>query len=217
MIIQFSALLLEAADSTSVPFATLHILSRNFEMVSNSEIPLNQKAIIQHENGILRVTSGLPIQQPGPSQILVRTKSVALNPCDFKMPLRFPKPGLWDGCDYAGIIVAVGSEVAKRGKFCLGDAVFGAVQGSNPADPTSGAYCEYLSIEQDFTFHIPSGLSFSTAPAISGTAIATLGIALFWSLKISGTLEAPSVTQEDVLIYGGSSTLGILAIQMVKL
>lgn len=186
-------------------------------MESNSAIPLSQKAIVQHDNGILRVTPGLPIQQPGPSQILVRTKSVALNPCDFKMPIRFPTPGLWNGCDYAGIIVAMGSDVAKQGKFRLGDAVFGAVQGSNQADPTSGAYCEYLSTEQDFAFHIPNSLSFSTAPAISGTAIATLGVALFWSLEILGTLDTPSPTQEDVLVYGGSSTLGMLAIQMVKL
>lgn len=211
----FSTLALKAYHS--VFWGIYHTLGIILEMESNFEIPLNQKAILQHENGILRVTPGLPIQQPSPSQILVRTKSVALNPCDFKMPVRFPTPGLWDGCDYSGIVVAVGSEVAKQGRFRLGDAVLGAVQGSNQADPTSGAYCEYLSTEQDFAFHMPNGLSFSTAPAISGTAIATLGIALFWSLKISGTLETPSLTQEDVLVYGGSSTLGLLAIQMVKL
>lgn len=186
-------------------------------METNSNIPFHQKAIIQHENGTLRVTPGLPIQQPGPTQILVRTMSVALNPCDFKMPMRFPTPGLWDGCDYAGIVVAMGSEVARNGKFHLGDSVFGAVQGSNQADPNSGAYCEYLTAEEDFIFRIPKELSFSSAPAISGTAIATLGIALFWSLKISGTLDAPATIQEDVLVYGGSSTLGLLAIQMVKL
>lgn len=176
-----------------------------------------QRAIVQHKDGILRITPDLPIQQPGSRQLLVRVLSVALNPCDFKMPLRYPTPGLWNGCDFAGTVVAIGSEAAKEGRFSVGDEVFGAVQGSNQADPTSGAYCEYLTVDQDFVFHIPKNLSFTSVSGISGTAIATLGIALFWSLRISGALDAPSSTQEDVFVYGGSSTLGMLAIQMVKL
>ncbi|KAJ5151335.1 Enoyl reductase [Penicillium canariense] len=133
------------------------------------------------------------------------------------MPLRFPTPGLWDGCDFAGTVVAVGSIAAKEGRFHRGDRVFGAVQGSNQADPLTGSYCEYLRIEPDFAFHIPEGLSFTTAPAISGTGIATLGIALFWSLCLPGSLEKPSTKPLYVLVYGGSSTIGLLAIQMVKL
>ncbi|KAJ5598969.1 Enoyl reductase [Penicillium hetheringtonii] len=176
-----------------------------------------QRAIVQHKDGILRITPDLPIQQPSSRQLLVRVLSVALNPCDFKMPLRYPTPGLWNGCDFAGTVVAIGSEAAKEGRFSVGDEVFGAVQGSNQADPTSGAYCEYLTVDQDFVFHIPKNLSFTSVSGISGTAIATLGIALFWSLRISGALDAPSSTQEDVFVYGGSSTLGMLAIQMVKL
>lgn len=186
-------------------------------MDSSREIPTSQTAIIQHEGGNLRITPGLPIPDLEQCHILVRVAAVALNPCDFKMPLRFPTPGLWDGCDFAGTVVAVGSQVAADGRFQLGDKVFGAVQGSNQSDPTSGAYCEYLKVEQDFVFRIPESMSFLDAPGISGTGIATLGVALFWSLQIPGSLDAPSQNPVDVLIYGGSSTVGLLAIQMVKL
>ncbi|KAJ6095425.1 hypothetical protein N7486_006171 [Penicillium sp. IBT 16267x] len=186
-------------------------------MEDTFKIPDSQTVILQHEAGILKVTPGMPIPEIGPHHMLVSTKAVALNPCDFKMPLRFPTPGLWDGCDFAGIVVAMGSQVAADGRFHLGDRVFGAVQGSKQSDPQSGAYCEYIRAEPDFTFHMPKEMSFTTATSISGTGIATLGVALFWSLQLPGKLDDPVSKAEDVLIYGGSSTIGLIAIQMVKL
>jgi NADPH:quinone reductase-like Zn-dependent oxidoreductase len=81
----------------------------------------------------------------------------------------------------------------------------------------SGAYCEYIRTEPDLAFKVPEGMALTDAPSISGTAIATLGVALFWSLQLPGTFEAPAAKQEDVLVYGGGSTIGLLAIQMVKL
>jgi NADPH:quinone reductase-like Zn-dependent oxidoreductase len=186
-------------------------------MAAPNNLPSSQTAIIQHEEGVLRITHGLPVPTLEPQQILVKTAAVALNPCDFKMPLRFPTPGLWDGCDFAGTIVALGSEAASQGRFRLGDLAFGAVQGSNLSDPTSGAYCEYIRTEPDLTFKLPKGIALSDAPSLSGTAIATVGVALFWSLQLPGTFESPAVKSEDVLVYGGASTIGLLAIQMVKL
>ncbi|KAJ5084946.1 Polyketide synthase enoylreductase [Penicillium alfredii] len=185
--------------------------------MAECNLPPTLTAIVQHEGGILRVTPGLSLPELAPHHILVQTAAVGLNPCDFKMPLRFPTPGLWDGCDFAGKVVALGSAAAAEARFRLGDRVFGAVQGSNQSDPVSGAYSEYVRTESDFAFHIPEDMPFTTAPAISGTAIATLGVALFWSLKLPGTFEEPATKSEDVLIYGGSSTLGLLAIQMVKI
>ncbi|CAG8898610.1 unnamed protein product [Penicillium egyptiacum] len=186
-------------------------------MASQDQLPSNQTGIIQHEGGILQITHGLPIPELGPHQMLVKTASVALNPCDYKMPLRFPTPGLWDGCDFSGIVVALGSEVAAQGRFRLGDQAFGAVQGSNMSDPMSGSYCEYIRTEPGLTFHVPKEMDLVNAPSLSGTAIATLGVALFWSLQLPGTLHTPASKSEDVLVYGGSSTIGLLAIQMVKL
>lgn len=182
-----------------------------------AKIPAAQKAIIQHEGGTLKVTPEMPVPEIGPSEMLVRVMAVALNPCDFKMPLRFPTPGLWDGCDFAGTVVLLGSDVAKNGSFRLGDRVFGAVQGSNRADPQSGAYCEYVKADPGFSFKIPDEMSFETALGVSGTGIATLGVALFWSLQVPGSLHQPAQKAEDVLVYGGSSTVGLLAIQMAKL
>jgi NADPH:quinone reductase-like Zn-dependent oxidoreductase len=188
-----------------------------FKMHTPYDIPSTQTIILQGEGGILQITPESPIPELSPYQMLVRTTSVALNPCDFKMPLRFPTPGLWDGCDFAGIVVALGREAASQGRFGLGDRVFGAVQGSNQSDPQSGAYCEYIRVEPDFTFHVPEGTALTIAPALSCTAIATLGVALFWSLQLPGSLSDSLAKSEDVLVYGGSSTIGLLAIQMLKM
>ncbi|KAJ5650968.1 uncharacterized protein N7484_004691 [Penicillium longicatenatum] len=186
-------------------------------MESTFGIPPSQTVILQHEAGVLKITPGMPVPDIGHNNMLVSVEAVALNPCDFKMPLRFPTPGLWDGCDFAGIVVSLGSQVAADGRFKLGDRVFGAVQGSKQSDPQSGAYCQYLRADPDFTFHMPKDMSFATATALSGTGIATLGVALFWSLQLPGKLDGPASKAEDVLIYGGSSTIGLVAIQMVKL
>ncbi|KAJ5287936.1 Polyketide synthase enoylreductase [Penicillium angulare] len=180
-------------------------------------VPNAQTAILQQEGGVLKTTPNQPIPEFNPGQMLVKTHAVALNPCDWKMPLRFPTEGLWDGCDFSGTVVALGSQAAQAGRFRLGDRVFGAVQGSNQTDPQSGAYCEYIRVFPDFTFHIPDDMSFTTAPAISGTGIATLGVALFWSLQLQGTLDKPITKPEDVFVYGGSSTIGLIAIQILKL
>jgi NADPH:quinone reductase-like Zn-dependent oxidoreductase len=57
-----------------------------------SEVPATQTAIIQYHGGSFKITSGLAIPELKPQYVLVRTASVGLNPCDFKMPMRFPTP-----------------------------------------------------------------------------------------------------------------------------
>ncbi|EKG11538.1 Alcohol dehydrogenase superfamily zinc-containing [Macrophomina phaseolina MS6] len=152
-----------------------------------------------------------------PGHILVKTAAVALNPCDFKMPRRFPSPGTHNGCDWAGTVVALGDEVVQNGMFKIGDRVFAAVHGNNPADKDSGAYGEYLKAVAEFTWKIPDWMSFEEAAGLSGTCIATCCVALFRSLQLPGTFEEPAKKPVDVLIWGGASSIGTMAIQMVKL
>lgn len=180
-----------------------------------SDIPSTQTIIRQHDGGTLQITPESPIPAIEGHHVLVRTKAVGLNPCDFKMPLRFPTSGLWNGCDFAGTVVAVGADVTR---LKVGDDVFGAVHGSNMGDPQSGAYAEYLKAEADYIFKTPSGMSHETAAALYGTGIATIAMAVH-ALKIANDLSAPAEgkASETVLVFGGSSTVGIMAIQILKL
>lgn len=180
-----------------------------------ANIPVSQTIIRQHAGGALKITPGSPIPEIEGHHVLVRTHAVGLNPCDFKMPLRFPTPGLWNGCDFSGTVAAVGSDVTR---FKIGDAVFGAVHGSDQRDPQSGAYAEYLKAEADYIFKTPPGMGHEAAAAMYGTGIATIAMAVY-SLGIAGDLGVADVgkASETVLVFGGSSTVGLMAIQILKL
>lgn len=180
-------------------------------------LPATHTAVIQHEAGETKITHGLPLPKLDACHILVKTMAVALNPCDFKMPARFPTPGCYNGCDFSGVVVALGSEVTQNGAFKVGDRVFAAVNGNNPRDKESGSYAEYLKSEWVFTWKIPDWMSFEEAAGLSGTIIATSGVSLFKSLDMPGTFEEPAKKPADVLVYGGSSSVGTMAIQMIKL
>jgi NADPH:quinone reductase-like Zn-dependent oxidoreductase len=141
--------------------------------------------------------------------------AVALNPCDFKMPYRFPSPGATSGNDFAGVVVAVGPNIAKP--FKIGDRVFGAVYGANPIDHESGAFAQYLRADPEFTFNMPDSMSFETAASIGASVIATLGLALFRALRIPFTPEQPAEKPKQVLVWGGSTTVGTMAIQLLRM
>ncbi len=182
-----------------------------------ARLPATQTAIIQHEEGVLKVTQNVALPKVGPDMVLVKTHAVALNPCDYKMSERFPSPGATDGCDFAGVVVGQGPVAAKIRSFKVGDRVCGAVHGSNPIDHQSGSFAEYVAIDAEFLFKIPDSMSFENAAAIGGTGVGTLGLAFFESLGLTGSLEKPAEKPLLVLVYGGSTSVGTMCIQLLRL
>lgn len=183
----------------------------------HSHLPSKQTAIVQHENGELKVTRDVPLPKVGADIVLVKVHAVALNPCDYKMASRFPSPGAVDGCDFSGTVVAQGPVAEKIRSFQVGDRVCGAVHGSNPIDHQSGSFAEYVAIDAEFLFKIPDSLSFDDAAAIGGTVVGTLGLVFFDSLALSGSLAKPAEKPAVVLVYGGSTSVGTMSIQLLKL
>ncbi|KAI0109880.1 putative zinc-binding dehydrogenase family oxidoreductase [Daldinia grandis] len=182
-------------------------------------MPRHQTVICEGEDHLLRVNHDASLPSLGSGDILVQNKAVAINPCDYKMHERFPCPGAIDGCDFAGVVAAVGAAVSESGSFRVGDRVCGAVHGSNPLRADTGSFAEWLVSESEFTLKIPSGMSFEQAAAIGGTGLATLGMALFHAsaLGLPGTPEEPASKPRTVLVHGGSSSVGTMAIQLVRL
>ena len=181
-------------------------------------LPACHTAIKQHEGGELKITPNIPLPNLEPHQILVKTAAVALNPCDYKMPAQFPTPGTYGGNDFSGIVVACGAAVVAKGLFKLNDRVFGALNGNNAADKETGSFAEYVKAIALFTWKMPDWMSFEQAAGMSGTCIATMGVAICRSLELPGTFDQPVMEKaKDVLVYGGSSAVGTIGIQMVKL
>ncbi|KAL4900077.1 hypothetical protein BDW74DRAFT_188653 [Aspergillus multicolor] len=145
--------------------------------------------------------------------ILIKTVAVALNPTDWKHIAYLAPPGVLVGCDYAGVVEEVGPAVKKEWK--KGDRVAGFVHGCNAVQPEDGAFAQYIVAKGDIQIRIPDNLSFEEAATL-GVGIMTVGQGLYQSLGLS-LPEAPSKDGEPILIYGGSTATGTLAIQFAKL
>lgn len=153
--------------------------------------------------------------------ILVETVTVALNPTDWTT---LDAPGALDtvvGCDYAGIVLVVGAGVTKS--FQVGDRVAGIAHGANDAAPWMGAFGRIIAVKGDLQIKIPSNISWEEACTV-GVATCTAGWALWkvLGLQMPNPQAVSSGGQNDpsrpwILIYGGSTSTGTIAIQFAKL
>ncbi len=149
--------------------------------------------------------------------ILVKTNAVALNPTDWKHIDYLAHPGARVGCDFAGVVEEVGKKVTKD--FKKGDRVCGFCHGANKDYHEDGAFQEHLTAKGDVQIKIPENLSFEEASTL-GVGISTVGQGLYQSLKLPLPNDAEAVQKSSgtpILIYGGSTATGSLAIQFAKL
>lgn len=159
--------------------------------------------------------AAVPLPQLRPDYVLCKVGAIALNPTDWKhIAGERAAAGSIAGCDFAGTVVEVGSSVTKS--FKTGDRVAAVTHGANFSQKEDGAFAEYCVAKGDLLMHIPANLSFEEAATFPlGTG--TVGQGLYQkALKLNLPTE-PSTSGETVLIYGGSSATGSLAIQLAKL
>lgn len=116
------------------------------------------------------------------------------------------------GCDFAGVVADVGSDVDPSLSMTLGKRVAGAVHGG--VSP-NGAFAEYVTVPGDMAIAIPDAMSFEDASQL-GIACYTACQALYQALQLP-TPEAPADTPTDVLIWSGTSSTGQYAVQLAKL
>lgn len=150
--------------------------------------------------------------------LLVKPAAVALNPTDWKSVKNGrARDGCIVGCDYAGVVVAVGSAVTKP--WSPGDRVFGCGHGSNFVNPEDGVFADVVCVVGDLQMRIPDRMSFAEAATL-GLGSITVGQGLYQkALKLE--LPSESAARSDdrgipVLIYGGATATGALAIQFAK-
>lgn len=162
-----------------------------------------------------RVVDNRPIPKLRDDYILVKTVAVALNPTDSKaISQGRAAPNGLAGCDFAGTVEEVGSKVTKPWK--KGDRVFGSAHGANGNNPEDGTFAEIITVKGDVVMRIPDNMSFEDASTIAVTGI-TCGQGLFQQMKLNWPTKESGMDKEYILIYGGSSSCGTLAIQYAKL
>jgi aspyridone synthetase trans-acting enoyl reductase len=172
-----------------------------------------QRALkVQGPEEIVLATS-CPIPQIKADEVLVRVVCVAVNPVDGKSADLSPSPGATLGCDFSGELVTIGSAVKQI--LSVGDRVCGCVFGNNPDAPDNGAFSEYLTVPGDLVFKIPPQMSFRAAATL-GVGMSTVGMALYHALKLP--LPQSQVREPFfVLVYGGGTATGTIAIQILRL
>ena len=153
-----------------------------------------------------------------PYDVLIRVLAVALNPTDYKMPEYHPVPGAIMGCDFMGVIVETGDDVEHTRP---GTRVCGPMHGSNPENPDSGAFAEYLIQDARLLVRVPSSWSDLEGAALGGVGWATVALAMEDSLGLTGTPSKPALSRPDgsqrpVLVYGGATATGTMACQLLS-
>ncbi|KAK8068345.1 polyketide synthase enoylreductase [Apiospora saccharicola] len=139
------------------------------------------------------------------------------------MGVAFPTPGAVIGMDFVGrVIKKMTMEYVGEGENCVhvGDLVCGMVHGSNPSDPTTGAFAEYVRAATSLLLRVPDGYSLETAASL-GTPLLTSCLALWTSLSLPLPGETPLPSNDGptppVLVYGGSTACGTMAIQLLRI
>ncbi len=178
-----------------------------------NSVPETQKALKIKSPGQVHLVARSAVPQLEPDEIIVRVVFVAVNPVDGKSADQSPTVGATLGCDFSGEVVARGGMVSNSLK--IGDRVCGCIFGNNPDRLDNGAFSEYVAVPAKLVLKIPSQLSYQAAATL-GVGISTVGMALYHVLKLP-VPSSPVRKPRYVLVYGGGTATGALAIQMLRL
>ena len=141
-----------------------------------------------------------PVPQPAAGQVLIKVAYAGINRHDCGQRIRgYGPPGATDipGLEVAGEIAAVGPNVTR---WKAGDRVCALVNG--------GGYAQYCIAAQEITLPIPERFDLKLAASLP-EALFTAWLNVF----MLGRLKAG----EWLLVHGGSSGVGTIAIQLARL
>jgi NADPH:quinone reductase len=142
-----------------------------------------------------------PAPDVGPEQVRIQVRAAGLNRADViqrlgKYPAPPGVPADVPGLEIAGTVEAVGPGVTR---WKTGDAVCALLAG--------GGYAEQVAVEAAHCLPVPVGLSFAEAAALPEATFTV------WSNVFQrGALQAG----ERFLVHGGSSGIGMTAIQLAR-
>lgn len=173
-----------------------------------------------------RVAEDVDVPEIGVHEVLLRAKAVAINPTDWKHCTYKQGPeGSILGCDVAGEIVKIGSDVTNVN---IGDQCFTMVSGGSTERPDNGGFAEYVAADSRYLFKMNQHLNSATESFIPASRVATLEgaaslpIALLTVAPTLGYLDKLKLESNSVgknkyyLVWGGASSVGAIAIQFAR-
>jgi len=189
------------------------------------------RAVTFHEHGGTEklIYEEVPSPQVGPEEILIRVKACALNHLDIWLRQGIPSYKITlphiSGCDVSGVIEKVGA--TYMGHLTPGQAVF-VMPGLSCGNcdeclagkdnccayyqilgaQRNGGYAEYVNVPASNVFPLPANLTFE-----QGAAFPLVSVTAWHMVKTLGDVQPG----ETVLVMGGGSGIGSMAIQMANL
>ena len=159
-----------------------------------------------------------PMPVPDANKVVIRNRAVAINPVDWGMQameigITERKYPLIGGFDAAGEITAVGSAVKD---FKIGDRVVAMLNASGGQNISNAAFQLFSSVEENCIAKLPDNVSYTEASVLP-LGISTAASALFQTdtLALPHPQINPQPTGKVVLVWGGTSSVGACAIQLV--
>ena len=142
-----------------------------------------------------------PVPSPGDGELLLKVAFAGVNRPDViqRKGLYPPPPGASDlpGLEVSGVVVSVGAGVSRE---LLGTRQCALVSG--------GGYAEYCIARADVCLPVPAGMEMAQAAALPETLFTV------WHNVFERGYAAPG---ETILIHGGTSGIGTMAIKLGKL
>ena len=171
-------------------------------MTALPELPQTMRAIeIQGKGGpeaLVEVSLALP--KPGAGQILIKVEAAGVNRPDvLQRKGLYPAPkghSELPGLEVAGTVAALGERTTR---YSLGDRVMALVNG--------GGYAEFCLADEGSVLPLPASLTM-----IEGAALPETFFTVWHNVFERGALQPG----EWVLVHGGTSGIGVTAIQLAK-
>lgn len=163
---------------------------------------LQMKAVVANGAGGPEVLAIIdrPVPKPSYRQLLIKVAAAGINRPDvLQRKGEYPPPsGASDilGLELAGTVIAIGENCTL---FKPGDKIMALVH--------SGAYAEYVLVDEELAIAVPHSLSMIEAAAFFETYLT-----VYTNIFERGQLKSG----ETILIHGGSSGIGTTAIQLAK-
>ncbi|MCX8102230.1 MAG: NAD(P)H-quinone oxidoreductase [Geminicoccaceae bacterium] len=166
------------------------------------ELPAEMIAIRCHGHGPPEVLQPVrvPVPRPGPGELLIEVASAGVNRPDIlqRQGGYPPPPGVTDvpGLEIAGRVVARGPGASR---FREGDLVCALVAG--------GGYAQYCVVPEPQALPLPPGVPVEVAGGVPET---------FFTVWTNVFERGRLAAGETFLVHGGSSGIGVTAIQLAK-
>lgn len=156
---------------------------------------------------------------PGTSLLTIHVAAIAINPADSVMQalgVLIPSYPAILGCDAAGTVTAVGSEVTT---FAVGDRVTGFCDHLGELGGR-GTFQEYCNVRAELTAKVPEGVGLREACVLpAGVSTAAFGLFEKSALGLDlppGDGRRRERRGEVVVVWGASASVGCCAVMLAK-